>query len=138
MTATPATRSQGLHVSLWVVQGLLAAAFLMAGVIKTTQPLEELAKNMAWTTAVPPLLVRFIGASEFLGALGLVLPSLTRIKPGLTPLAGAALALVMLLAAIFHFPRGEYPAIGFNVVLGALAAFVAWGRLKQAPIAPRG
>jgi putative oxidoreductase len=71
------------------------------------------------------------------GALGLVVPSATRIKPWLTPLAGAGLLTVMILASLFHLSRGEANLAPINVVLGALAAFVAWGRWKKAPIAPR-
>jgi putative oxidoreductase len=129
--------SKGLHIALWVVQVLLAAAFLMAGGMKLTAPIEELAKNMAWVSAVPPGLVRFIGLSEVAGALGLILPAATRIKPSLTGVAGAALVVVMVLAMGMHISRGEYPFLGGPVVLAALSAFVAWGRLKKAPIAPR-
>jgi BASS family bile acid:Na+ symporter len=73
-----------------------------------------------------------------LGGIGLVLPALTRIKPGLTALAGVGLVVVMVLAAIFHITRGEFvPGVVVNVVMGGMAAFVAWGRGKAAPIAPR-
>jgi hypothetical protein len=82
-------------------------------------------------------LVRFIGASELLGGLGLVLPAATRIKPALTPLAGAGLITVMVLAALFHLTRGEFGAIPGNVILGSLAAFVAWGRWAKVRIMPR-
>jgi putative oxidoreductase len=109
----------------------------MAGVMKTTQPIAELAQNLVWPGAMPPALVRFIGVSEFLGALGLVLPAATRIKPSLTPLAAAGLALIMLLAAIFHVLRGELQALPINFLFGALAVFVAWGRSRKAPIPPR-
>lgn len=134
---SPAERSKGLHIALWVVQVLVGLAFLMAGLTKSTQPMETLALQMPWTAVVGTAMTRFIGISEFLGGLGLILPSALRIKPGLTPLAGLGLAVVMLLAAGFHLMRGEFPAIGINFVLGGLAAFVAWGRWKKAPIAPR-
>jgi uncharacterized membrane protein YphA (DoxX/SURF4 family) len=132
----PASRS--LHVGLWVVQALLAVMFGMAGVSKSTQPIAQLAQQLVWPGDVPEGLVRFIGVSELLGALGLLLPSLTRIKPGLTPLAAAGLVAVMGMAAVFHLTRAEYGGLVFNLVLGALAAFVAWGRFRKAPIAPRG
>jgi hypothetical protein len=109
----------------------------MAGVMKTTMPIDELAKTVNWAADVPLLLVRFIGLSELAGALGLVLPALTRIMPVLTPLAAAGLTLVMILAAGFHLTRGEAAAIGFTLVLGAAAAFVAWGRWRRVPIAAR-
>lgn len=105
--------------------------------MKAIQPIQELAVRMIWADDLPAALVRFIGISEVLGGLGLVLPAATRIKPMLTPLAALGLALIMLLAALFHLVRSEFAAIGTNVVLGVLAAFVAWGRTKKAPILPR-
>ncbi len=139
MTTTPASVAapKVLNVSLWVVQALLAAAFGMAGIMKLTAPMDTLIANMVWPGAMPEALVRFIGASEFLGALGLILPSVTRIKPMLTPLAAAGLGVVMALALVFHFTRGEFEALPINLVLGGLAAFVAWGRAKKVAIAPR-
>ena len=133
----PSTPARGLHVALWGVQGLLGLAFLLAGVMKSTQPIETLGQNMPWALAVPPALVRVIGVSELLGALGLVLPSALRVAPKLTPLAAAGLVLVMALAGAFHATRGELGALPINLVLGGLAAFVAWGRLQAAPIAGR-
>jgi uncharacterized membrane protein YphA (DoxX/SURF4 family) len=112
--------------------------FVMAGVAKSTQPIADLAQQMVWPGDVPAGLVRFIGVSELLGGLGLVVPAATRIKPWLTPLAAVGLVTVMALAAVFHVTRGEFPAIAFNTVLGGIAAFIAWGRFKKAPIAPRG
>lgn len=136
MSSTRPTPGRTLRISLWVVQVLLALVFGFAGAMKATQPIEALAPNMPWVLAVPAL-VRFIGVSELLGAVGLVLPSLTRIQPKLTPIAASALLLVMVLAAGFHAVRGEWSAIIGNIVLGALAAFVAWGRFRKAPIASR-
>jgi putative oxidoreductase len=132
-----ADRSRFLHVTLWVVQVLLAAAFLFAGIPKITQPIAELAAEMDWVGALAPWLVRFIGVCEAAGALGLLLPTATRISPTLTPVAAIGLLLIMVFAAVFHALRGELAAIPVNVFLGALAAFIAWGRLKKAPIAPR-
>jgi hypothetical protein len=88
--------SRGLHIALWVVQVVLGGLFLLAGIIKSTQPMAELAN----VVGMP--MMRFIGVSEIAGALGLILPALTRIRPGLTPLAGAALVLVMLLASGYN------------------------------------
>ena len=76
-------------------------------------------------------------AAELLGGIGLVLPAATRIMPKLTPLAALGLLTVMLLAMLTHVTRGEFSALGANVMLGGLAAFVAWGRLAKSPIAPR-
>ncbi len=135
-TAAPARRT-GLHVGLWIVQVLLAAMFAMTGLMKLSQPIDALAASLPWVTTVPEMLVRFIGAAEFAGALGLILPSLTRIQPRLTALAAIGLIVVMLLASAFHASRGEFAVVPMNLVLGAFAAFVAWGRGKAAPIAPR-
>ena len=129
--------SRALHISLWIVQGLLFLLFGMAGVMKSTQPISALAQNMGWPGDVPAALVRFIGVSELAGALGLVLPAATRIKPLLTPLAAAGIVSIMVLAAAFHLSRGELQYVPINIVLGALAGFVAWGRWRKAPIAPR-
>lgn len=125
--------SRGLHISLWIVQGLLALAFGMAGTMKLLTPISELAEAMPWV-ADAPALVRFIGASELAGALGLILPAALRIMPRLTAWAGVGLFVVMVLGAGFHASRGEFASLPVNVLLGALAGFVAWGRFKAAPI----
>jgi putative oxidoreductase len=129
--------ARGWHIGLWIVQGLVGAAFIMGGLMKATMPVAELAGNAVWAADVPLALLRFIGVAEFAGGLGLILPAATRIRPGLTPLAGAGLAVVMALAFVFHIPRGEFDALPVNLALGGLAALVAWGRLRKAPIPPR-
>ena len=129
--------SKTLHIALWVVQALLAFAFGSAGVMKISQPIPTLVEKMVWPGAVPEALVRFIGACELLGALGLILPAAFRIQPKLTPLAALGLTTIMILAALFHLSRGEFGALPTNIVLGGLAAFVAWGRLKKVPISAR-
>lgn len=134
MSDTNSTPSVGLHRALWGVQILLGLAFLAAGGWKASTPMDELAKALPWVATAPSALIRFIGVSELLGGLGLILPSALRILPRLTPLAGALLALVMVLAAGFHASRGEFDALPANAVLGGLALFVAWGRTKAAPI----
>lgn len=126
-----------MNIGLWMVQALLAFVFGMAGFTKMTKPLADMAGMMPWTTVVPEPMVRFIGTAEFAGAVGLLLPALTRVKPALTGWAGAGLTTIMVLAAGFHASRGEWGALPINAVLGGLAAFVAWGRLKAAPIRPR-
>jgi putative oxidoreductase len=128
--------SKGLHYGLWAVQGLLGLAFGMAGLMKMTQPLAELGKNMAWVNDLG-MGTRFIGASEFLGALGVILPAALRIMPKLTGVAAAALTLVMVLAMGWHVKAGDAAHLAPSLVLGLLSAFVAWGRLVKAPIAPK-
>ena len=130
-------RSKALHITLWIAQVILAAMFLMSGFMKLSQPIDQLSKMLPWAAQVPEALVRFIGVAEVLGAVGLILPSLLRIQPKLTPIAALGLAVLMLFAVFFHVSRGETPAIGMNFVLIAIAAFVAWGRFKKAPIAPK-
>src|SRR6266508_892297 len=71
-----------MKYALWLVQGLLALAFLLAGLMKLTQPMDVLETSMGWPAALPAPLVRFIGLAELLGAIGLILPALTRIRPG--------------------------------------------------------
>jgi putative oxidoreductase len=110
-----------------IVQVLLAAAFLMAGLLKTFR-YEQAKQQMGWVEAVPRGSVLFIGAVEILGAIGLVLPVLTRILPWLTPLAAVGLALDMFLAGGFHALRREYAHILPNLVPLALAVIIVFGR----------
>lgn len=128
--------SRSMNVALWMAQVLVALAFGMAGTLKTITPIEELVKKMPWFVAVP-WLPRIIGPLEIAGALGMLLPSITRVRPTLTPLAGVGLSTVMVLAAGMHALRGELQMVPVNILLGALASFVAWGRFKKAPIEPR-
>jgi DoxX-like family len=127
---------KGLKVGLWVVQGLLAVAFTGAAMMKLTQPYDVLAAQQAWVKLFSPEVVKLIGVVELLGVFGLILPSVTRILPVLTPVAAVGLVLTMVGAGVTHLRIGEPPVP--NLILGALAAFVAWGRFKKAPIAPRG
>ena len=94
--------------------------------------------NVAWFSAVPQALFVFIGICEFLGGIGLMLPAMTGVKPKLTPSAAIGLTLIMTLAAIFHIVRGEsHFFLPVNLVLGGIAAFIAYGRLIAMPIAAR-
>jgi uncharacterized membrane protein len=127
---------KAMNICLWSVQGLLAAIFGMAGFMKTLTPMEDLGASMPWTLDVPVWLVRFIGISELAGAMGLLLPAITRIRPDLTPQAGLSLTTVMLLAMLFHVSRGEFQLLPLPLILGALAFFVAWGRFYKEPIEP--
>ncbi len=126
-----------MKIALWVAQGVLALAFLAAGAMKLVMPIADLHDALAWTADVPTALVRLIGLAEVLGGLGLVLPAVTRVRPRLTALAAVALALDMAVATLFHLARGEASAVPTTLVLGAVLAFVAWGRAVRLPIAPR-
>ena len=117
-----------MSIALWIVQGLLAVAFLGAGATKLSQPKEKLLKNMPWVEDFSQPAVRLIGAAEVLGAIGVVLPALTGVLPWLTPLAALGLVLLMVGAAHTHLRRKEYGNVAINAVLLVLAAFVAYGR----------
>ena len=123
-----------MNITLWVVQILLALAFVMAGIMKVTQPVDRLEARMGWVKDVGPRGVRLIGTLEILGAIGLIFPAVTGILPWLTPLAATGLVLTMIGAMITHGRRGEYSQIGINVVLLLLALFVAYGRFVIVPI----
>ncbi len=126
--------NKAINIALWIAQGLLAVMFIMAGLMKSTQPIEALTEALPWVANTPLALVKFIGISELLGGLGLLIPSIFRWKSNLTILAALGLALVMILASGFHASRGEFSAIGMNAILLVLALFIAWGRRKKAPI----
>ena len=121
--------------ALWIVQGLLAALFLFAGVMKLVMPLEQLEGPVS----LPGTFIRFIGLVEVLGALGLILPSLLRIRPGLTPLAAVGLVIIMVGAVVITLMGGDMAPAVIPLVVGLLAAFLAYGRWRLAPIsaAPR-
>jgi len=114
---------------LWIVQAVLALLFLFAGVAKLVMPIEEMTKDVP----LPGLFLRFIAVVEIVGALGLILPSLLRVRAGLTPLAAAGLVIVMIGATLISLKMGVVMAL-MPFVVGLLAAFVAYGRWKLAPI----
>lgn len=117
-----------MNIALWIVQGLLAVIFLMAGFMKVSQSKEKMAERVAWVEDFSLNTIRAIGIAEIFGALGLILPAATGILPWLTPVAAIGLVLTMIGAAITHARRGENSMIGMNVMLLLLAAFVAFGR----------
>ena len=121
-----------IHYVLWTIQILLALLFLWGGGFKLVAPMEKMAGPMAF----PEWFLRFIGLAEFLGALGLILPSALRIRPSLTPLAAAGLVIIMIGATAITFPMGFTFAL-IPLVTGLLAAFVAYGRWRLAPIPGR-
>jgi hypothetical protein len=115
--------------ALWILQGLLAALFLWAGGMKLILPLEQLVGPVP----LPGLFMRFIGVLEVLGALGLILPGLLRVRPGLTPLAAVGLVVLMVGATVVTLMGGEVATAVIPLVVGCLATFVAWGRWRLAP-----
>jgi uncharacterized membrane protein YphA (DoxX/SURF4 family) len=118
-----------MNYALWIVQALLAAIFLFSGGMKLMLPLEELTAQMP----LPGLFVRFIGVAEVLGAIGLILPWLLRIRPGLTPLAAAGLVIIMIGATVLTLAGGDVALALIPLVVGLLSAFVAYGRWRLAP-----
>ena len=123
-----------MKYALWSVQGLLAVIFLFAGGMKQVLPAEVLTAQFP----LPELFVRFIGVAEVLGAFGLILPGLLRIRPVLTPLAAAGLVVIMTGATFLMLAIGGGALALIPLVLGCLAAFVAYGRLQLAPQMARG
>lgn len=121
-----------MEIALWIVQILLTLNFLLHGRMMLSPPASA-QRGMAYVMAIPTGFRRFIGVAEILAAIGLILPALTGVLPWLTPLAAVGLIIVMVGAAIFHILRREYPNIVFNLVLLALAAFVAYGRFVAVP-----
>jgi hypothetical protein len=119
-----------MTVALWIVQGLLALVFLFAGGMKLVLPLEALTGPVP----LPGLLVRFIGVVEVLGAVGLILPGLLRIRPGLTPVAAAGLVVVMVGATLVTLAGGDVALALIPLAVGLLAAFVAYGRWRLASL----
>jgi hypothetical protein len=115
--------------ALWSVQGLLALIFLFSGGLKLVLPLEALTAQMP----LPGLFVRFIGVAEVLGAIGLILPGLLRIRPGLTSLAAAGLASIMIGATVLTLAGGAVAPALIPLGVGLLSAFVAYGRWRLMP-----
>jgi hypothetical protein len=124
-----------MNVVLWIVQGLLAVAYVLAGSTKAFQPMEQLGKRMKWVSSVPAGLVRFIGIAEVLGAIGLIIPIVFNVAPGLSIAAAGGLVLVQVFAIVFHLSRGEGRMLPTNVVLLLLAVLVLVGRVAIVPIA---
>jgi hypothetical protein len=115
--------------ALWIVQGLLALIFLFAGGMKLVLPMQVLTQQMP----LPGPFVRFIGVAEVLGAIGLILPGLLRIRPGLTPLAAAGLVIIMTGATVITLAGGAVAPALIPLAVGLLSVFVAYGRWRLAP-----
>jgi uncharacterized membrane protein len=118
-----------MNTALWIFQGLLAGMFTFAGITKMTQSKEKLEKQFPWAADFSLATTRFIGLSELLGAIGLIVPWLTGIAPVLTPVSASGLCLIMVLATnIVHFKKREYQGIAINIFIFMMSAFVAYGR----------
>ena len=128
----PKAARRTLSVVLWIIQGLLALLYLFAGATKFIMPMEEMLKQMPIQMSANFL--RFIGVCELAGALGLVLPGLLKIRPGLTPLAAAGIFIIMMGATVITVMSGQVPQAVTPVVAGLLAGFVAFARWRLAPL----
>ena len=123
-----------MNIVLWVVQGLLALLFLMAGSMKAFTPLATMRKKMTWASGFPAAFVRFLGVAELLGAIGLIAPAVTGIQSWLTVAAAVGFVMVMVSAFVFHTSRREYQNIGVPLVLLGLSVFIVLGRGMLAPL----
>lgn len=116
-----------MHITYWILAGLLALVFAAAGGMKTVRPQDQLGESgLAWAAAFPAWSVKVIGVLEVLGAVGVILPPLVNIAPVLAPIAATGLAVTMVGAIITHLMRGEAKAVPMNLVLLALSAATAW------------
>jgi len=130
-------RLDKMTLGLWGAQFLLALFYGGVGAMKALSSLESLTQILPYAAEMPTF-VRFIGTMELFGAIGLILPALTRILPWLTSAAAAGLSFVQVSAIVFHAMRGETAeTLVMNLVLLALSLFILWGRLKVRPVAPR-
>jgi uncharacterized membrane protein YphA (DoxX/SURF4 family) len=126
-----------LRVGLWAVQILLFLVFTGTGLWKLFTPIPQLAAMIPWAGEVPAPFLYATGVLDLLGGIGILLPAVTRIAPALTVLAALGCTALQVGAIVFHLSRGEAADTPFNVLLAALALFVAWGRRSKAPIAAR-
>jgi uncharacterized membrane protein len=133
---TTTKKSKAWNVSLWVAQSLLAAMFLLAGVTKFATSIEE-QRKMEWAKHVSAGLIHFTGSVEILGAIGLLLPAILKIKTWLTPLAAVGITIIMVVALALNVSVADTKPVMPILVIAAIALFIAWGRFKKAPITSR-
>ena len=124
-----------MDITLWIIQGLLAFVFLMAGIMKLTTPKDKLRDKVGdWVDGVSDTTIQGIGLAEFLGAVGVILPMLVGVVEIMTPVAAIGLSLTMVAGMALHAKRKEYKEVGINVVIMLLALFVVFGRLSLVPV----
>ena len=127
-----------MNIVLWIIQGLLALLFLFSGGMKLVIPPDVL-RSMGSPNQVvlPGLFIQFIGVCEVLGALGLILPGLLRIRTGLTPSAATGLVVIMVGATVLTMIGDGVGLAVIPFVTGLLTAFIAYGRWRLAPLKDR-
>ena len=124
-----------MNIVLWIVQGLLAAMFMMAGFMKLSLPKAELKEKVgSWVEDLSDSQLKLVGLLELLGAIGLVLPMAINVLPVLSPVAALGLGLTMIGALILHLKRKEGNKVAPNIILFALSIFVVIGRFVILPI----
>ena len=123
-----------MNVTLWVLQVLLAVAFFAHGLLLLVPP-PDIAAQM--NASLPRWFQVFLGVAEILAAVGLTLPAMTRIRPGLVSWAAGGVMIVMIAATLYHVSRREFSSAVITAVLLAMASFVAYGRWRIVPIRPR-
>jgi uncharacterized membrane protein YphA (DoxX/SURF4 family) len=124
------SRRPAMHYALWVLQVLLTALFLFTGVMKLVLPIEAMTKDMR---SFPGPLLRLVGVAETVGAIGLILPGLLRIRPGLTPLAAAGLIVIMIGAVVLTIYTAGFKVALIPATVGLLLLFVAYARWRLVP-----
>lgn len=118
-----------MNTVLWILQSLIAVTFLYSGVNKSIYPEQKLvAKGQTGVEGLPISLIRFIGVSEILGAIGIILPSLLHILPVLTTISSIGFAVIMVPAAIIHYKRHEPQNVFTNCVIFVICVFIVYGR----------
>jgi putative oxidoreductase len=123
-----------MNILLWILQGLLALAFLAHGLL-FLMPSPEVAAQM--NANLPRWFSLFLGVAEIAAFVGLLLPGATRILPGLVAAAAGGVMIVTGSATLYHLTRGEMSSAVITFVLLAMASFVAYGRTRLSPIAPK-
>jgi hypothetical protein len=131
-TSSTGRKANKTSVALWATQGILALIFLFAGSSKLIMSAEQMTSQT--DLDIPVWFLRFIGVCEVAGALGLIVPSVSRIRTGLTPLAACGLVVIMIGATTLTAAMGEVPGAMFPLAVGIAAAFVAYGRTYLAPV----
>ena len=132
-TVATSHSSKRLNIGLWTAQVLIFVPFVLTGLMKMFMPVDQLAAMWAWPGEVPLWFLRGIGLIDVAGGLGVLLPALLRIRPGLTLVACWCSLVLQICAIVFHVSRGEADHTPLNFILLFLLAFVIWGRTKAAP-----